>query len=634
MTGLVYGIMKSTRDAYHSAIKHCRREEANFRKAKLAQAAENDPRTFWDKVKRINSAKSKLPSHVDEATDSDSIAELFAQKYERLYHSVPTSEGEMSALRGRIAASVFSQPDATAFLFESSDVNQAVKKLKNGKSDGKGEFYSDHIKNGGSRLHMALSVLFNSMIVHGFTPDALLSSYIVSIPKNLRASLSSSDNYRGISLCIALSKLFELAILLKHRRLFMSSDLQFGFKGSHSTSMCSAMYREIVHHFRCRGSRVYSVLLDASKAFDKVHYGKLFNLLLDRGIPSAVVRILLDSYTRQTLATQWGTSRSHSFHVSNGVKQGGILSPILFTLYMDELLIRLRDSGYGCYVQNIFAGALCYADDITLICPSLSGLNVMMSVCERFADEFHLTFNAKKSVAICYGMREPPAGFVSMNNEKVPWSARCVHLGHVITNDLKFDADVSTKIGTFVSSVNRLIGNFGGNCYATLKKLFISYCSCFYGSQLWQVDSRNEARVGVAWNKAVRRVFGLPRRCHTSLLGPLLGQPHLTKQLHMRVFKFCKTLCLSENVLVEKMVQNSFFDAQSPIGHNIARLRELYLVSPLTSDNRSASRVIAAPISTWRSDFLRELILSREGSIHIPLDGDCINDIIEYIACY
>ena len=389
-----------------------------------------------------------------------------------------------------------------------------------------------------------------------------------------------------------------------------------------------------MHYFTSRGSRVYSLLLDASKAFDKVHYGKLFNVLLDRGVPSTVVRILLDSYTRQTLTTQWGPSRSHPFHVSNGVKQGGNLSPILFTLYMDELLTRLSNSDCGCYFRNKFAGALCYADDITLISPSLGGLNAMMSVCERFADEFHLTFNAKKSVAIWYGGRVSPVGFVTMNDEKIDWSKKCVHLGHVITNDAKFDSDVSAKIGSFVSHVNRLIGNFGGYHFATLKKLFVTYCSCFYGCQLWQVDSRNEARVGVAWNKAVRRVFALPRRCHTSLLGPLLGQPHLTTQLHMRAFKFCRSLCLIDNALVKEIINTSFSDAQSPIGHNIARLRELYSASPLVHDDNSASRLIVSPPpDSWKSEVLHELILCREGSLDVLLDRACIETIIEFVSC-
>ena len=66
--------------------------------------------------------------------------------------------------------------------------------------------------------------------------------------------------------------------------------------------------------------------------------------------------------------------RSDSFRCLNGVKQGGVLSPVLFTIYIDELLKKLKMSGAGCYIEDTFVGALGYADDITLISPSIRGL--------------------------------------------------------------------------------------------------------------------------------------------------------------------------------------------------------------------------------------------------------------------
>ena len=70
-------------------------------------------------------------------------------------------------------------------------------------------------------------------------------------------------------------------------------------------------------------------------------------------------------HVTQTMRVKWGNTYSQYFNVSNGVKQGEVISPILFNLYLDELLISLRTSGYGCYVGNTFCGALAYADGIT-----------------------------------------------------------------------------------------------------------------------------------------------------------------------------------------------------------------------------------------------------------------------------
>ena len=76
--------------------------------------------------------------------------------------------------------------------------------------------------------------------------------------------------------------------------------------------------------------------------------------------------------------------------MSNGVKQGGVLSAILFTPYLDKLLIRLKNSNIGCSINGCYTGALSYADDITLSCPSIRGLNRMLEICNSFAAEHNL----------------------------------------------------------------------------------------------------------------------------------------------------------------------------------------------------------------------------------------------------
>ena len=86
--------------------------------------------------------------------------------------------------------------------------------------------------------------------------------------------------------------------------------------------------------------------------------------------------------------------------VKNGVKQGGVISPILFNLYIDRLLLCLQRSGSGCHISNTYMGALSYADDITLINPSLYGLNRMLDICNKFAIDNFTIFNSKKTICL------------------------------------------------------------------------------------------------------------------------------------------------------------------------------------------------------------------------------------------
>ncbi len=83
---------------------------------------------------------------------------------------------------------------------------------------------------------------------------------------------------------------------------------------------------------------MYTVLLDATKAFDRVNYCKLFRKLLDRNMSPLVLRLLLYMYTNQSLQVRWGNHTSTRFNVQNGVKQGEVLSPILFSVYIDGFI--------------------------------------------------------------------------------------------------------------------------------------------------------------------------------------------------------------------------------------------------------------------------------------------------------
>ena len=110
---------------------------------------------------------------------------------------------------------------------------------------------------------------------------------------------------------------------------------------------------DIIDYYNFNKSDVGVLLLDASKDFDRVNYCKLFNELLKRNIfpvQAVLLRLLLYMYTTQSLRVKWSDTTSPQLTVMNGVKQGGVLSPILFAIYTDGLLKRLEDTGVGCHM--------------------------------------------------------------------------------------------------------------------------------------------------------------------------------------------------------------------------------------------------------------------------------------------
>ena len=567
--GHVYMIMKQTRLRYHYAVRKAKQCELEVRKERLAESVCKGSE-FWKELRKINPTIRNIPNTVDGVTGSKNIAELFVKKYESLYNSVPTDKSELDSIYTCLNESIAS--NNADFYVSHVIIKECISKLKSGKSDGNVGFDSDHLINSCGRLHVLLSIMFNAMLCHGHTPNALLYSSIVSLPKDMRASLCCGDNYRGISLCSAICKLFDILIIDKYGNCFKTSDMQFGFKKDHSTVMCTAIYIETINYYRQRNSNVFSCLLDASKAFDKVHFGKLFKMLMKRKLPAVITRYLLDSYMRQELCVLWNSHKSRYFNVSNGVKQGGVLSPILFTVYIDDLLLLLKAAKLGCHVNHTYVGALCYADDITLLSPSLRALNKMITICELFAKKYYITFNIKKTVCIKFGSDVNIDEGAYMYGKRLEWSDTVKHLGNIVNKDLDDLDDCKIKGGVFIGSVNKLLGNFGKLQPNIVYNLFNSYCCSFYGSQLWNPNSPGFRKCCINWNKATRRILCLPSRTHTWMLGPLSDQLHISTQLYIRSVKFIVCLLRSKNEIVHCIMNNAVSNAMSPLGNKIAFL--------------------------------------------------------------
>ena len=86
------------------------------------------------------------------------------------------------------------------------------------------------------------------------------------------------------------------------------------------------------------------------------------------------------------------------FNVSNGVRQGGILSPYLFIVYIDDLSNMLNSAGIGCHIHNCCINHVFYADDICVIAPSPSGLQGLLNICAKFGLETDVEYNPIKSL--------------------------------------------------------------------------------------------------------------------------------------------------------------------------------------------------------------------------------------------
>ena len=101
------------------------------------------------------------------------------------------------------------------------------------------------------------------------------------------------------------------------------------------------------------------------------------------------------------MTVKWGTTSSQGFTVSNGVRQGSILSPFLFNVYMDELSTILNQHSIGCFIGGRKINHLMYADDLVLVSPSSRGMQVLLDSCHEFGVSNDIVYNGNKSATMC-----------------------------------------------------------------------------------------------------------------------------------------------------------------------------------------------------------------------------------------
>jgi len=544
--GIVFDNMRESRRTYAYAVRSVKRRQRELKAERFAQALTADrTRDLFAEARKM-SPRPTLSNFVDNITDECEIADHFANKYQALYNSLSSDPQSMSNIQALIMREVESSsrhmPDAGCFV-NLETIKQAVRKLKHGKSDGDAGLYSSHLIYACEVYFCHLSLLFNSMYVHGYLASPLLTANIVSIPKDYRKSLSDGSNYRGIALCSSLSKMLEIIIMKRNEHAFGTSELQFAFKAGHSTAMCSYAVKEVVKYYMDRGSTVYACFLDATKAFDRVQFDKMFNVLIDNNVMSVDLRLLYFQYTNQKCRAEWKGNRSEYFSVGNGIRQGGIASPVIFCMYLDVLIRKLERERVGCNVGTKYFGCLAYADDLVLLSPSIQGLRKMLRTCEEYCDYYRLQFNATKSACVCFSRKRasvPPS--LCLAGVSMKWTEEVKHLGNIINCDLNEQNEINVKRGDLVGRVNSILANFNFVSNDVKLKLFFSQCAHLYGCQAWNLGDKCVSRFYTMYNQCIRRVLKLPYRTHTRLLPYLTGRPGVKSLITRRMRKFINTV--------------------------------------------------------------------------------------------
>jgi len=378
---------------------------------------------------------------VDGFTDHQQIADNFEKHFVALSSVVQSNANcNMQYTYEHTRPNYVGSSYQEEYRFDAELVGTVIKNLKCGKAAGLDTLTAEHLQYAHYVLPCLLAKLFNLIILHGYVPDSWGLSYIVPLLKEKNSYKSlKSDDFRGISISCVISKVFEQCVLDRFSSFLGTMDSQFGFKKA--TGCTHAIYtaRSVINYYTQGGSTVNLAALDISKAFVRVDHCGLFVKVMNRRVPNALLSTLENWFTKCYTCVRWCSAWSSFFRIKCGVRQGGVLSPQLFAVYIDDVIKTVKSQGDGCFMRHVCINIILYADDILLLSPSVECLQQLIFSCETAINSLGLSLNYRKSVCMRMGPRHLVhcAYIKTINGNVLNWVNELRYLGIYLVDSNK-----------------------------------------------------------------------------------------------------------------------------------------------------------------------------------------------------
>lgn len=517
--------------------------------------ASKDSIGFWKQWKKINHVNVAPVMRIDGSTVEKDIAHSFSQYFQGIYcdsdsaASVKLKDEFNARITGYIGDHV--NESIRPYYLSWSEMMVVLSGLKLGKASA-GSIRPEHIMNGSHGLYVHLHLLFNGLIQHGFVPTDFLKSTISPVIKDREGDLSTPNNYRGVTLSNLFAQLFERALRLKFGHYLGSDDLQFGFKSQHSTSQAMYCLKSCVEYFTEKKSNVFAAFFDFTKVFDKISHHGLFLKLMNRNVPLCFLFLIIFWYMNMSYNCKWGKARSGSFDVFCGTKQGGVLSPDFFSLYINDLIIELRKAGIGCHIIALFTACILFADDMALLAPTRGTLQELLDICADYCETFCLTFNAKKTKVLVFGdicKQKLNLCPLKVGSTCIEYASQIRYLGFHLESGRHLTFNAEPDLKSFYRAANSILNVLKKPMEEIQMKLLFTNCVSIitYGSDVKVYNSKEMINGTVAINDAIRKIFSYNRWESVRTLRQAFNYDSLSEIFHKSSKRFLHSIKMSRN---------------------------------------------------------------------------------------
>ena len=379
------------RKEYKKLIKFKKKEWKQNMIKKLEEIEDKDPKQYWQLISNLREKKSN---------EADFDTEKFTEFFEKLY-STPKKEKENKVITEFVKKSLENIPESTFEPeFTIDELRTAIKHLKNNKAAGPDRVIAEMLKASTEPIMIVILKIMNKIKTTMQYP----SNWAKGITSLLFKEGDDEDpnNYRAITVTDALAKV--LAILLNERIGKWSDDNkilkveQIGFEKKSRPADHLFVLKTITDNYKNKGKKVYACFIDFQKAFDSVWRTGLLYKLIKNGMNLSTIKLIKNMYERTSQSLKINGGISEDIRTYKGVRQGCILSPKLFNLFINDIP-NIFDA--SCKPVNIHGqvniNCLMYADDLVILSESSAGLQACLHRLYKYTQKWELKLNIKKN---------------------------------------------------------------------------------------------------------------------------------------------------------------------------------------------------------------------------------------------
>jgi hypothetical protein len=312
----------------------------------------------------------------------------------------------------------------------------------------------------------------------------------------------------------------------------------------------------------------------------------LFSQLIKRQVPVNLLCIFELWFSLSVSCVKWDSQLSRFFSLTAGVRQGGVLSPIFFSIYIDNLVAKVKSMNTGCYISLLCCSIFLYADDILLLSPSITGLQLLIDTCEKELDNIDMLINVKKSVCTRFGSRfnKPCAELVSNHGGSIKWSTHCDYLGIQFISGCAFRCkhdDAKSRFFRAFNAIYSKVGRFSSE--DVMLSLIRSKCIpiLLYCMEVCPLISRQKQSLEFSVTRMFMKLFRtssslVVRECQVNF-----GFLPIESQLVIRTANFLQKFVASENslcLLFNKVATHQLNTLFARFGYDVKSAHQLSIL--------------------------------------------------------